>query len=470
MLKSFSGREPVRIGIFESGFKMATIIDRTRLSSKLITDLSTPSAELSKILQGNAFGFSPEEELIQDFHYINAILAKMGLAKEQRYALLSRYFISSKTRSRQRHGNAVARLLTGKSPFGVSALGEIDFLFLSLKDYPPAVDKDTLKVTLDMTGNIHRLSLVVDSLPDIVNISAKFDPLGGWFTPSGIQQQFAKIAQKTLVVASAGNGFPDPIESGKRELFDKLILVGSTKPSGCVTSYSPNNDKVTICAPSDSRVLQTSDEDGAIAFGGTSGATPLVTGALADVLSFLPTMTVSEAKRILQETAIIGRDGTAILNYYKLIRVAIRLANIGWPEHRELIFSDDLYDFTDEVNQYLAVIDNSSQFTNLRQAFFLQPDNNIARERLSKIYAQQGYETQALFYGNDSIPPRDARKHDYLTAIAEADTERLEQILATTDDRDFYNNVIIGHLLQHMDKDKMPGVVAVLRENNINTP
>ena len=457
------------IGIFEAGYNIATLIKQTRLSAELIDYLSIPPTEPIKILQGDVWGSSPTKELVQDVHYINAVFTKMGLDKGQRDHLLLAYYLSAKKRSKEQHGTAVANLLTSKSPFGVSANGEIDFLFLSRDDKWEA-DNDLLEAQI-WTGNAYRLGLVIDSLPDIVNISRKFDPLVRAFTPPEIQEQYTKIAQKTIVVASAGNVFPDPIESGKRELFDKMIIVGSTEPSGCVTLYSPSNDKVTICAPSGNRrVLQTTgEEDGSIAFGGTSGATPLVTGALADVLSFLPTLTVSEARQMLQKTAIISGDNTAVLNYYKLIRVAIKLSTIGWPEHRKFIFTDDFYDFTDESRQYLS-IDNTSEeqtFANLRRAFFLSSNNSAIREKLSQIYAQAGYEAQALFYGNDSIPPRDTREHDYLTAIAEADGEKIAAILSATDDKDFYNKVFTSHLLKRMDKKDRQTVVKTLEEHEI---
>lgn len=456
LLKSFNDYTPSRIGIFDVGFEVSTLIEQARLSTEF-TDhlhLSTPPTDAPSI--------------VQDVYYIDAILRQMGVDKEERDTLLSVYYFG-KTGRKARHGTAVARLVAGESPLGVSAHGEIDFLFLLLKKSPPVVDRETGEVTLNFEDVIYRLGLVIDSLPDIVNQSASFNPLGTVFTPPEIQEQYAKIAQKTLFVTSAGNGFPNPINSGKRELYDKIIIVCSIKPSGEISSFSPYNDKTTICAPSNARVLQTTGEEGSIAFGGTSGASPLVAGALADVMSILPTLTVSEARQMLQKTAIISRDGTAVLNYYKLIEVAIKLANIGWPKHREQIFTDDLYDFTAESHQYLASDDASEAqaFANLRRAFFLQSDNSTAREKLAEIYAQAGYETQALFYGNDSVPPRDNREYDYLTAIADADIEKLAQILAVPDAKDFYNQVFITSLLRDLNKNDRQAVVKVLKENQI---
>lgn len=457
LLKSFGDYTTPRIGIFDVGFEVSKLIEQVRLSTELTNHLhlSTPPTDAPQI--------------VQDVYYIDTVLRQMGLDREERDTLLSVYYFRNKTGRKARHGTAVAQLLTGKSPLGVSAHGEIDFLFLLLKSHPVVVDREGGKVTLSIEDAIYRLGLVIDSLPDIVNQSASFDPSGMMFAPPEIQAQYAKIVQKTLFVTSAGNGFPEPIDSGKRELFEKIIIVCSIKPSGDISSFSPYNDKTTICAPSNTRFLQTTGEGEETAFGGTSGASPLVTGALADVMSILPTLTVSEARQMLQKTAIISRDNTAILNYYKLIEVAIKLANIGWPEHREQIFTDDLYDFTAESHQYLASDDVSEEqaFANLRRAFFLQPDNSRAREKLAEIYAQAGYETQALFYGNDSVPPRDNREYDYLVAIADADIEKLAQILAVPDAKDFYNQMYISHLLRYMDKNDRQAVIEVLKENQI---
>lgn len=455
LLRSSNKQTTPSIGIFDAGFEGAVLVEQVRLSTELTEYLSNPPTDVPYV--------------IQDIYYTDAILKKTGLNREQRDLLLSRYYLQVSTGSRARHGTAVAQLLTGQSPFGVSAHGEIDFLFLLLKSHPPVVDRETGKVTLNLEDMNYRLGLVIDSLPDIVNQSASFSPLGKVVIPPEIQEQYAKIARKTLFVTSAGNGFPDPIDSGKRELFDKIIIVCSIKPSGDVSLFSPNSDRVTICAPSNSRVLQTTNEEKVRAFGGTSGASPLVAGALADVLSFLPTLTVSEAREMLQKTAIVTRDGSTTLNYYKLVRVAMRLANIGWPEHRQLIFSDDLYDFVVESRLYLTIDDTSEEqtFANLRRAFFLQPDNRVVRERLSEIYAQAGYETQALYYGNDSVPPRDTREHDYLTAIAEGDIEKLTQILAVPADRDFYRTVHISHIVKYMNKKDQQKVIEILKANQI---
>ena len=456
LLKSFNDYTTPRIGIFDVGFEVSTLIEQVRLSTELTKHLhlSTPPTDAPPI--------------VQDVYYIDAILRQMGLDKEERDTLLTVYYFRNKTGRKAQHGTAVAHLLSGKSPFGVSAHGEIDFLFLMLKSHEVVVDRETRKVTLNLEDVIYRLGLVIDSLPDIVNQSASLSPLGRVFTPPEIQAQYAKIAQKTLLVTSAGNGFPEPMNSGKRELYDKIIIVCSVKPSGDISSFSPDNDKTTICAPSNTRFLQTTGEKGS-AFGGTSGASPLVAGALADVMSILPTLTVSEARQMLQKTAIISRDDTAVLNYYKLIEVAIKLANIGWPKHREQIFTDDLYDFTAESQQYLAS-DNTSEaqaFANLRRAFFLQPDNSAVREKLAEIYTQAGYETQALFYGNDSVPPRDNREYDYLVAIADADIEKLAQILAVPDAKDFYNQIFITQLIRELSKNDRQAVVKVLKENQI---
>ena len=457
LLKTFDNYVTPRIGIFDVGFDVSTLIEQVRLSAELTSHLhlSNPPTDAPSI--------------VQDVYYVDAILKRMGLDREERDFLLSVYYLRTKTGRKAQHGTAVAHLLTGKSPFGISAHGEIDFLFLLLKGHKAVVDKNTGKVRLNIDDVIYRLGLVIDSLPDIINVSASFDPLGMVFAPPEIQEQYAKIAQKTLVVTSAGNGFPNPIDSTKRKLFDKIIIVCSIKPSGEISSFSPYNDKVTICAPSNSRVLQTTGEEGSTAFGGTSGASPLVAGALADVMSILPTLTVSEARQMLQKTAIISRDNSAVLNYYKLVKVAIKLSNIGWPEHRGQIFTDDLYDFTAESHRYLAS-DNTSEeqaFANLRRAFFLQPDNSDVRKKLAEIYAQAGYETQALFYGNDSVSPRDNREYDYLTAIANADIEKLAQMLAVPDAKDFYSPIFIKHLLRYLNKNDRQAVIRVLKENQI---
>ena len=114
-----------------------------------------------------------------------------------------------------------------------------------------------------------------------------------------------------------------------------------------------------------------------IDFGGTSGAAPQVVAALADVLSILHTLNRDEAATLLRRTAVVSSygDGVGTLNRYKLVRVAQRLLERGWPTSKVALHDDSVYDFSDEAQALLAAsfsaVTSVEAFVQLRQAFFL---------------------------------------------------------------------------------------------------
>ena len=411
------------IGIVDAGFTFEDIFYSTRISNNLTNYLRSsikPSSIADIDVSDEQFGDRVDTMVIE------ALLEKMGMdEKDRRY--ITSHFLKANFYERERwkeHGTAVATLIAGQLPFGVSARGEIDFLsaftatgFLEFI----LMDAQDRKDSEDRYRHFFDQLADQKDLPDIINISARL--------PS--TEKIRELAKRTLVVTSADNNFPSPMGEIKRKLSGEIVVVGSSDPAGYVSSFSPSGDKVTVCAPSDNCLRTIGIGRDLISFGHTSGAAPQVTGALADVLSFLPTLTASEAVHMLRKTAIMGVGESAVpnLNYYKLVRVAAKLADIGWPEQREMIFDDQLYDFTAEAQQLLTSIDDTALveefFTNLRVAFFLDPNNYVVRELLAEIYNQAGLETQALFYSNNPVPNRYTTTYDFLTAVVEVDIERL---------------------------------------------
>ena len=67
-----------------------------------------------------------------------------------------------------------------------------------------------------------------------------------------------------------------------------MIVVGSLDPSGFASKFSQSHQHVTVLAPSDSFITALGVDGKFSKFGGTSGAAPLVSGAIADLRSILP--------------------------------------------------------------------------------------------------------------------------------------------------------------------------------------
>lgn len=106
---------------------------------------------------------------------------------------------------------------------------------------------------------------------------------------------------------SAGNNHPFPLRASKAQASREIdaVVVGSIAPDGQRSGFSQQGREVHVSAPAD-YYMSSVDRNGNYAkFGGTSGATPLVTGSLAGfewLSGYHPI--AAEAKLLLEKTAI----------------------------------------------------------------------------------------------------------------------------------------------------------------------
>ena len=314
-----------------------------------------------------------------------------------------------------KHGMQVASIIAGKSPVGTSVNARISYL----EDGTVSMDLSGINLPSSGVVNIswkkpptsgaHRAFLDVlnpKALPDDLSIpEAELDRL---------------LGGDAIIVQAAGNEFPDAnaywkaragVAEINSELVDfgsRVIKVGSVAPDGFVSSFSKTGKDVVVLAPSDYSIVSHNGEK-QLKFSGTSGAAPLVTAALADVLSILPALNRIEARELLQGTAIktsineiSDMNGAGVLNHYKLVRVAKRLADLDYPKNREALFNDALYDFSDEARELFASATDSDDLDTylkkLRTAFFLDADNADIRTTLADTYRKAGLEKQAQFF------------------------------------------------------------------------
>ena len=410
-----------QLGVLDTGFMSAHILENVRLTPDLHQHLtkSNPKA---------------------DDRYIFA----RTLPRYLRNFLWRSYRRAYIAYHRLRHGSAIAHLLAGKSAAGVSLKGEIALLF----PFPySALLRDRKKLR----------ELLADlPLPQVVNYSLRFSSVEK--SSSLLAESMLPLAEKTILVSSAGNKSPAPIEAGKQKLAEHAIIVSSADPTGHASSFAQTGCAETIRACSDIYLQSVSPRSGKFFnFGGTSGAAPMVSAALADALSILPDLSRDQAAVLLQKTAVRNaygdEDEVGLLNYYKLLRVAHRLVERGWSAAagaEEVLHDPALYDFRAEAEQLtqeaVAASDDVETFRKLRQAFFLDDTNSTARRLLADIYRQHGYQAQAFYYDNPDAEARQAfidqqeQQHQaitdkFLTAIATANLDTMQALLPEIDSK-----------------------------------
>lgn len=294
------------------------------------------------------------------------------------------------------HGTAVSRLVSDPL-FGVGVGMRMATYATGSPTNTPITDVATLDravrqqadLLCSSTGALPR----TEPSPVIQAMHASFQARGG------------------IIAQSASNLY---LQERERNYPPGAIVVGSISPSGLTSWFSNEGPGVTIAAPSDSYIR--SDRSGDHAnFGGTSGAQPLVCGAIGNLISLLPGLTAEEARKILEETAIPTqnsrevprRNGVGMLNAYGAFRVAQRL-QAGWPGNRQRISQDQsLFSFVGESTDLLRSVqdrlrshdscETAEVLRTLRRAFFLNPRNPFLVRPLMYFYSRAGLTQNANF-------------------------------------------------------------------------
>ena len=441
------------IAIYDTGFKVSSLRDHARLTAELHNKLD-----------------------VEDEQDGRKILIDSLDDSNLRVFLHEAYSLRKRERNLQ-HGTSVAHLIASNSEVSTSSKGEIALLI-----------EQPRKLTLaDRIKEKNLISKLI--LPQLFNHSmafAKFDQQRS----KAISEAFEAITGNTIVVNSIGNYHNQddklPIEAGVHRLVGKIINVGSSDPTGHLSLFSKQDagSVETIRAFSDN-FIQTLNIDGSFnSFGGTSGASPVVTGALADTLAILQNLTIAQTEILLKKTATPSSYGDPVgtLNSYKLVRVAKRLVDRGWPVNDNLN-DDTLYNFKDEAQQLTdeatASQEIDEKFAKLRKSFFLDPDNRQTRRLLGDLYQQAGYQAQSLFYGDSNLANRNAfiqslatiqEKHfaDFLQAIRNANIDSAQHLLAKFDRQLIHTDAhTIIDILKKLSPEQQQQIADFFLTNNI---
>ena len=319
----------------------------------------------------------PEDKAVPDFR---KFMQKYGCVKKNNDNTFSEGGYENNARFRL----YASRLIAGKSEIAVSSRARI--------------------AEIINVGSEHKWSDTEDTIFSGVTSIIITDSL---LKSIGLPRMYSRA---TIYVASTGDVFPQPM----LDLRVGMVTAGSIDPSGWISKFSQSNGHVAVLAPS----VRAFSNDGAVF---------LVNGALAEVKSILPALTKEDALHLLQKTAIkttinevssLSKVGS--LNQYKMLRVAKRLADAGFPANKYMLSLSATYDFTaeaeelaEEANKLIASGDNDkanyqSGFKKLRIAFFLNPDNSVIRDKLAKIYRHGGHNIQAMFYAE----PKKLMRHE----------------------------------------------------------
>ena len=291
------------------------------------------------------------------------------------------------------------------------------------------------KVSIFDTFFVSEHVITADSLLKENNVPSFVNSSLYWAKEVSIHDAFQSLSPPAVVVVASGNKFHEPlgemqVQASKN--FD-AILVGSFSLNGFKSDFSSSGEEVHILAPSSNNgFLSSATADGNYAeFGGTSGATPLVTGGLGGfewLSGYHPT--AKEAKLLLEKTAVPTlhsheepqTNGSGLLNAYKLGMVGKRLRekchNKESACFQKEINNEVNYEFTIDDKQLKESIasvfpgcndedtsnrdvakssceDKKSVFKELRQSVLLVSDRRDLWEALSCVYKTEGFSQNA---------------------------------------------------------------------------
>ena len=293
-----------------------------------------------------------------------------------------------------------------------------------LKPPPPPV-KEVTNIVAD--SNLYK-QCKATVFPSFINNSMYWGD--GFGEPAGrsIYRAFNSISPPSIVVTAAGNLHPKSVPPYKTKAskdFD-AIIVGSLAPDGKRSLFSQQGEAVHIIAPADYQQISANEDGSHRRLGGTSGATPLVTGSLAGfewMAGYHPT--AAEAKILLKKTAIPTlssndepqKNGVGMVNAYKLGMVGQKLKKLCGSSvrcFRDLINSDHIYKFPEDSglsealnqafpecsrtvcnsnnnNSSAMCSDKATIVERLRKAAFLNPQNKELWRNLACVYASGGF-------------------------------------------------------------------------------
>ena len=452
------------MGIMDSGFGLNSIVNGTELTPELHAYLTAPRDDTERASGSIVASMLPTP--------LNSFIQPLYDT------------IRSLNPDPIEHGSAITHLIASKtSAVGSSVRGRISLLL----PIPTALDfKDKIKLFDMFATTLPSLPpLISHSLGFVTEARMKYHDRGD-IESVVLASTILPLLQKTIFVSAAGNDPTLPIETGKVEQAEDMIIVGNTDPTGHVSSLSSRGKEEVVRAFCDKYLQTIGVEEGVFTdFGGTSGATPQVVAALADVLSIVHTLNRNEAATLLRRTAVASAygDEAGTLNRYKLVRVAHRLVQHGWPTSKAALHDDSIYDFSDEA-QALTTASFSAEpaeaFTQLRQAFFLDPDSSQTRTLLAAIYRQAGYEAESLFYGTaadsearDAFIKRMEEKlvaalAKFMAAVAAVDLAEMAKLLGTFSKRDFLENMsAFFDEMRKLSVEQQQSIAGFLRQHKI---
>ncbi len=199
---------------------------------------------------------------------------------------LGRSFVGGSTMDVQGHGTHVAGT--------IASYGNVSGVMHNATLVPVKVLGDDGRGS--MYGITQGILYSADIGADVINMSLG----GGGYNQSMDEATQTAVNAGSIVIAASGNEYRNSISYPAA--YDSVIAVGSVTSNGTRSSFSNYGDGLELMAPG-SNIYSTVPNNGYDSFSGTSMASPHAAGVAGLMRAVDSSVSVSEARSILQDTA-----------------------------------------------------------------------------------------------------------------------------------------------------------------------
>ncbi len=244
---------------------------------------------------------------------------------------------------------------------------------------------------------------------------------GGWRSYTDeLHSAVQTVLKKNAVIIQAAGNTPvtDSVKSDFQPDDSSFIRVGSLTPEGLISPFSGIRSDFLVHAPSDEFLTARAGLKGWYSqFSHTSGATPLVTGTLANALAVNPNLTRKQLQNLLLETSIKMKSEITNQTEYHIVNSYLLFLSAISPE----ALQGQRLHVKRGLNQALSVLSRAfpkcvgpangvkvvnetcssvkANFDILRQSFYLNPSIEDASQ-IACIYKASGFEKESNFFTN----------------------------------------------------------------------
>ena len=179
---------------------------------------------------------------------------------------------------------------------------------------------------------VKAIDYAVDNGAKIINLSLQADKDGTYVPPEYVYDAIQRAFSKQVTIVGVTGNYANRVTYPGN--YSEVIAVSATNSSRQIAAFSATGNQTEICAPGEDVYSITGDDTSIITASGTSYAAPLVSGAIALMLSMNYSLTNNEIRNLLSISCVdLGEEGKDPLFGFGLLNISAALSHIIPTNH-----------------------------------------------------------------------------------------------------------------------------------------